>query len=345
MIPVDAQLSSIHNLLQAGQRPLRIHRHTLCIWGGTAALLSAMTDPLLRAMNFELVWQLACAVLIVLGIGFVGAAWLDKKLTLHFVRKHDLTIPFVQEQITKVWWLLIALGILLTSGMTLAGGDRLVYGLWIAIFGMGLFIHGAFSEELPEWVGAGMLLLGIVPVALQVPVPQTRWLAVCAFGIGMPVLALMLDGGQQKHFVQRLLQSLLWLASVLAPALAIYQWTKIDERSALENIPLASAQIDKMHGPFVMTLPEGTLVPFSIALSGPMLATDTNATINLKLKHAVEVEMRGGAPTGFYRYANSPWLNFNESLRIPTIKFNSEFADGLQPAAKANIVFSTDRGR
>ncbi len=345
MIPADTQLSSIHSLLQAGQRPLRIHRHTLCIWGGMAGSLAALTDPLLRAMNLAMAWQAACAILVVLGTGFLGAAWLDKRLTQHFVRKHDLTIPFVQEQITKVWWLLIALGILLTSGLTLAGGDRLVYGLWIAIFGMGLFIHGAFSEELPEWVGAAMLLLGIVPVALQVPLQQTRWLAVCAFSIGMPVLALMLDGGQQKHFMRRLLQSLLWLASVLAPALAIYQWSKVNERSQLESIPLASVQIQKMQGPFALSLPAGTVIPFSISLSGPILEADANATINLTLKHAVEIEMRGGEPTGFYRYANSPWLNFHESLRIPSIKFSSYMTDGRQPAAKADITYSTDQRR
>lgn len=344
MVPAHTQLSSIHALLHAGQRPLRIHRHTLCIWGGIAGLLSAITDPLIREMNLGLVWQVAATVLIVLGIGFAGAAWLDKKLTLHFIRKHDLTIPFVQQQITKVWWLLIALGILLTSGMTMAGGDRLVYGLWIAIFGMGLFIHGAFSEELPEWVGAAMLLLGIVPVALQVPLQQTRWLAVSAFWIGMPLLAVMLDGGQQKHFLKRLLQSLLWLFSVLLPALAIYQWSKIDERSKLPIIPLESVQSQKPVGPYLLSMPAGTLIPFGITLDGPMLAADVNSSINLKLKRGVEIEMRNGDPTGFYRYEDSPWLDFHDSLRIPSIKFNAQLDEGLRPAARADVRYRTERG-
>ncbi len=341
MNPAQHQIDSIQSMLMRGQRPLRIHRHTLLLWGGAAGWLCAATDPLIRALQLTAPWQFGLAVLLILALVFVPVACLDRLLTLRFVRRHDLTIPFAQQQITKIWWLLVAIAIVLTSGIVMTGDGRLVYCFWIAIFGVGLFIHGAFSEELPEWVGAGMLLLGIVPIALEVPVAETRWLAVCAFGIGLPVLGLMLDGGRRMHFIKRLGQSLLWLAAVLAPALTIYHARSSgEEASALAALPAASAPL--RHGHYLLTLPAGAMVPLTVSIDGPYAAAEPIEPIQLRLTRPVEIEMQGGEPTGRYRYGDD-WLGFHETFRISSLVFRTGLDAHGAPALHAVIRYDTER--
>lgn len=80
-------------------------------------------------------------------------------------------------------------------------------------------MHGLFSEELLEWIGALTIAIGIGMLALHLDYPEQKWLASSTLGLGLPLLALMLDRGRERVAKVRLLQSAGWLLCVLTPPL------------------------------------------------------------------------------------------------------------------------------
>ena len=96
----------------------------------------------------------------------------------------------------------------------------MIFGVWLLLVGLGLFMHGLFSEQMLEWAGLMIMLLGICPLMLRVDFDLTKWIAASAFGLGMPALTFMLDGGKARSLPRRLYQSALWLLLVLGPPLA-----------------------------------------------------------------------------------------------------------------------------
>src|SRR5207245_5985477 len=120
--------------------------------------------------------------------------------------------PFAQKQVTKVLWLLLGMGVLFTFATAFFGGGYMVFVMWLVLFGLGIYIHGLFSEQILEWAGVLMILLGIGTLALRVPYVATQWLAASAFGLGLPLLGTMLDRGASKSAWTRAAQSALWLA-------------------------------------------------------------------------------------------------------------------------------------
>ena len=45
-------------------------------------------------------------------------------------------------QLTKVWWLLVGLIVVISIGMNLFGGGYLFYGIVLALMGLAFYIHG-----------------------------------------------------------------------------------------------------------------------------------------------------------------------------------------------------------
>ena len=261
------RLAAIHAMISAGARPVHMERHSLVLWGLVAGGLAMFMDPLLSHLALVSATQRALFVLFTLAVTLAAAAYLDVRWTRNSRAKRAETLPFIQAQITKIWWVLISLGVLLTFATFFFGGGYFIYSVWLAIFGLGLYIHGLFSEQMPEWVGIGMIMLAIIPLAMHTGYLQMRWLDASAFACGMPVLAYMLDGGQQASFLKRLGQSLIWLAAVLLPVLAL---TQFDYSHASKNAPrveLANfTAVDQALPHVVVRLPAGTMVPLSITI-------------------------------------------------------------------------------
>src|SRR5207253_1985101 len=88
--------------------------------------------------------------------------------------------------------------ILFTFSTAFFGGGYMVFVIWLVLFGLGIYIHGLFSEEMLEWAGVMMILLGVAALALSAPYRAMQWLAASVFGLGMPLLSMMLDRGESQ---------------------------------------------------------------------------------------------------------------------------------------------------
>ena len=311
------QLESIHAMLAAGHRSIRIERHSLVLWGVTGALLALGTDLVITPQRFPDPWQLALAVLLFLGLTLSAVAMLDIFYTRQTISARNESFSFVHAQITKVWWLLMGLGVLLTFGMMLFGGGYMVFAVWLALFGLGLYVHGLFSEQILEWVGALMIALGVGAVGLTAPPEMTKWLAASVFGLGMPVLSLMLDRGSNKTITKRLGQTAMWLALVLAPPVLALQFFDIHPPPRAPTVPLLQFMrqhdVPKMQ---VVSIPAGTSIPIKLNLSGNIFREATYTSATLVLARPIEVVLENGEPDGRYRVASGQWGRAPGLLRV-----------------------------
>jgi len=95
----------------------------------------------------------------------------------------------------------------------------MIFAAWVVLAGLGLYVHGLFSEELLEWTGALIIAIGIGMLAFRLNVTASQWVAASTLGLGLPLLSAMLDRGRQRAAWVRLLQSVGWLLCVLLPPL------------------------------------------------------------------------------------------------------------------------------
>ena len=182
-----SQLQDIHAMLASGHRSIQLERHTLILWGLAAAFL-ILTVPLLFAPEyFEFRWQRAVtqnlftsAVLIAIGI-------LDFKLTRRVRAQRNESLSFVQRQLTKVWWMLVGLIMIINLGMNFFGGGYIFFAVALLIAGLALYIQGLFSQQMLCWVGVLMMVVGLASVALKLPHPELKWLAASRFAIRVVV--------------------------------------------------------------------------------------------------------------------------------------------------------------
>ena len=92
--------------------------------------------------------------------------------------------------------------------MIFYGGGYMVCAVWLVFLGVSLYLHGLFSEELLEWAGLLTIALGIVSLLARLPYDSMRWVAAAVFGLGLPMLSLMLDHGRHRPASLRLGQML-----------------------------------------------------------------------------------------------------------------------------------------
>ncbi len=71
----------------------------------------------------------------------------------------------MQRQLTKVWWILMGLGVLMSVATLFYGGGYMIFAAWIFLVGLALVIHGLFSEQPLEWYGASMMLASVLLLA------------------------------------------------------------------------------------------------------------------------------------------------------------------------------------
>ncbi len=174
---VTQQLDSIHAMLSAGQRNLRVERHSLVLWGGSSGGLVLVSDHILTAEQFPVLEQRAVAWLILLVLTLSGVSLIDWHLTRHVKHARDEAWSFIHRQILKVWWLLMAVGVLLTFATFFYGGGYMIFAAWVVLIGLGLYVHGLFSEELLEWSGAFLILIGIGMLAFRLNYGTSQWVA------------------------------------------------------------------------------------------------------------------------------------------------------------------------
>jgi hypothetical protein len=302
------QLNAIHGMLSAGHRSLRVERHSLVLWGLAGAALLLLSEYLFTPQQLPELGQRATAWLLLLAIVFAGTGALDWHWTRRAKQARDETWSFVHRQLLKVWWLLIAAGCLFTFAMFFFGGGYMVCSVWLVLLGLGLYIYGLFSEELLEWMGALMIILGILALAMRLPFDTMRWITASVFGVGMPLLAVLLDRGRARPAWQRLGQALVWIAAVLSLPLAATSHARSSEPATGPVLPLADyLKLRDVSGTHIVSLPAGTEVPVSIDISGNLFAA-TQPELKLILAQPVELVIKDGRLTGDGRSPGEEWL-------------------------------------
>ena len=270
----SAQLQAIQAMLSSGHASIRLERHTFMLWGLAAASLILLVPRLISLENFPDHSQRMWLQTLLISQVLLATGVLDTRWTARARSRRDQTISFIQRQITKLWWLLIALVVVINIGMSLYGGGYFFYGITLVLTGIGIYVHGLFSRQMLTWSGALQILLGLVLIATSPEIDVQEWVAISAFGIGFPAFALMVDRIEQRNPIRELLLSLAWLSLVLIPAFTMVtffhsyrfdDWRKLSWDAYLDGASSASAD------PAVVTLPAGSLVPVSLHITGDLL--------------------------------------------------------------------------
>lgn len=308
------QLKSIHAMLAAGHRCVELERHSLLLWGGVGGGLCAFTDLVVNPDTFPDNAQRAIAVLAWLAFWLGGMSWLDHRLTHSARQAREETLPFAQAQVTRAWWMLLALGTLATFAMFFHGGGIMLYALWTVLLGLGIFIFGLFSRTLVEWIGLATILLGIIGLATGLPFGTARWLTASAFAIGLPFAGWLAARTNDHHVGQRILHVVMWLIAVVAPALAIAHLLPVEPPPPTTT---------------TLKLPAGSVVPLYFDMDSPLLGIAPTDALPMRMTRDAEVALTDGQPDGRYRFDGGDWHAMKEgvlSLRIDRIK--PELANG-----------------
>lgn len=332
----NEQINAIHSMLSAGHRNLRMEKHSLWLWGVAGGLLFAISDFILTEKQIPDLKVRAFAWLIFLTMALSAVAIVDWHLTQKVKANRDEVWSFIHRQIMKVWWLLMGIGILLSFAVFFFGGGYMVNPAWIILLGLGLFIHGLFSDEMLEWAGGSLLVIGILSLSFNLSLQTTKWIAASAFGIGLPLLAMMIN--QQKTVWLRINYLLAWILIIALPPILIQRHlmaTAFD----LPSISLSKFQsLQSLAGTQIVAIPKGTLIPINIQVSGDLFQNDKNVVLPLKLNKAVEIVMVDGKPTLQVRFANEDWRNSINAgwVQIPWI--HAELTTDAHPMIKTNLI-------
>jgi len=335
------QLDSIHSMLTAGHRNLRVERHSLILWGISSGGLILISDHILTAEQFPNLGQRALAWLILLALTLSGVSLLDWHLTRRAKQARDEAWSFIHRQVLKVWWLLMLVGVLLTFATFFYGGGHMIIAAWVVLTGLGLYVHGLFSEELLEWTGGLIIAIGIGMLSFRLSYTDSQRIAASTLALGLPLLAAMLDRGRQRAAWLRLAQSLGWLLCVLVPPL-LAQWLVSTDVPA--GVPVISLEEFRKHPATrqVVSLPAGSNIPLKVEVSGDLFRTGNSSVLPLVLNEPVEIMMNNdGQPTGEWRFPGENWLRARETrwISIPWIK--AELTPQSGPEIHASLVFET----
>ena len=344
MSTATTQLEAIHSMLSAGHRSIRMQRHSLILWGAAGAVLTLGTEHVITPARFPEHWVRAVALLLFLGIALSGVAVADFQYTRHRIRTSDESLPFVQAQVTKVWWLLVGMGIAFTVGTAFFGGGYMTFAVWLVLLGLGIYVIGLFSEQILEWAGVMMIALGIGALVLSVPHLATQWLAASIFGLGMPLLSAMLDRGHSKSPWIRAAQSALWLVVVLtAPALA-YHWWKLQDAPSAPAMSLA-AFLRQPDAPrtAIVTVPAGTTIPLSVHIGGGVVQDSDDMRLPLTLAKPIEVIVTDGKADGRFRVPGGEWKRRMYDLWIQGVQMDGALTPSAGPAASLKFNLTIDR--
>jgi hypothetical protein len=331
----STQLESIRAMMASGHRSVRMERHTLLLWGIAAAFLILVVDAIFTRERFPEVWARALSANAFIAAVLTAAGIWDFRLTRRARQRRDETLSFVQLQVTKVWWLLLGLVVLINLGMNFFGGGYLFYGVVLALVGLALYIHGLFSQQMLAWVGLLTMAMGMASVALYLPFALMEWLATFAFGLGFPFLGFALNAMPSEATVGRRAAVLAgWLAIVLVPTAVVYQW---DRHTAAPNVAAVALNSFMQEGgadtgQHVVELPAGTSIPVRLRITGDVLKGPEEVTVPITLASPVELVIQDGIPEGRYRVGAGDWRHrmYNVSVFARDFKTTLTRKDGPQ---------------
>jgi type IV secretory pathway TrbD component len=336
------QLHAIHAMMARGHRSVSLEHHTLVLWGLAAALLILMVRTWITAEHYPVVWQRALATSVLISVVLVAIGFIDLRLTRRARRLRDETLSFVQLQLTKVWWLLAGMVVLVNLGMHFFGGGYMFFGVVFALMGIAFYVHGLFSQQMLNWIGVLLIVLGLGSVALKLPYMVMEWLAIFVFGIGFPLLALVLhhtpgDAGMTR----RLAMAGGWLLMILLPTGAAYHLDRDPTPPDAPVVSLPDYRLGDAVGLQVVRLPAGTEVPLEIQVTGDVLDGVTTAIVPVRLSSPLEVSVSDGRPDGRFRAGAEPWKKALYNYRVRDLNLRSSLTRERGPEVKVTLYIST----
>jgi len=340
------QIGAIHAMMASGHRSVHMERHTLIIWGLTAAGLILVGTAIFTPERFPVTWVRAISSTIFVATVLALVAYLDFYLMR---RKRDLreeSISFVQLQVTKVWWLLLGLIVVINLGMNFFGGGYMFYSLVLILMGLALYIHGLFSKQMLSLAGIMMILLGLATISLRLPFSLIEWLTVFCFGLGWPLLGLTLNLSVLTHsWKHRIALTMGWLLLVTAPTIAAYKWSSLREAPATKSITLAEyLQQGEQTGMTeqVVVLASGSTVPLQVEVTGDVLTGSNVTTLPMVLSQPIEIAVKGSKPDGRFRVGDGDWKNFIYNYRLRDFSMVSTLDPKHGPLVKLKLHISTN---
>lgn len=351
MTPAGApsQLALLQNLLMAGHRPIQFRPGSLVRWGLAFALMAWSTDPLLRLPVLQGQVALQAGIAMVwLGLGLGLTAYIDWRANQSAAIHAEETLPFVHVQVNKVWWLLLVAGVLYTGSTFFFGGAYQVYMVWLALVGLGLFLHGLFSHELLEWGGAAIFLLALLVLASGLPLVWHRPLVISTAGIGMPFLAWLLH--RRALPVPNIVRSMVCMLGLLAtsvlPALAFVNW---NQTWALPlDIPVYTQKSllqlgnDPAHWPpyVALHIQAGTPIELQLNIQGNVLKPLNHEThLTYAIVQDMDLLLIDGKISHHIRRNGEDWQDSAGWLRITQLDMTPDLsqASGLKIVSRAQI--------
>ncbi len=338
MTSPELRLETIQSMLFAGHRSVRLERHSLLLWGGVGGFLCAATQPILTVDRFPELHQRAAALLVWLAFWLGSVACTDYHLTRRTRRLRAETLPFAQHQITRAWWMLLAMGALGSVAMSFHGGAHMVYALWTVLLGLGIYLFGLFSRPLTEWIGLATILLGVAGLASGLSFGTTRWLAASCFAIGLPLAGFL--GARTEHgpLPVRLLALGFWLLLVAGTPLSLASLSNWTQAPAAISQPLSV--LKTLAGEQVVSLSAGTEILLRLDLESPLLAAPPLGSLPLILTRPIEVALLDGRPDGRYRLAGGAWHQIGEGLLMLRIDQLAPRLEQGKPVIRAHAVFA-----
>lgn len=341
-VPANEQIESIRAMMAAGHQSVRMERHTLLLWGITAATLIFIVDLIFNPARFPVMWQRTLFATIFMAAILTTVGVWDFRLTRKRRAQRDESVSFVQVQVTKIWWMLVGLIIVMQLGMNFFGGGFLFYGMVLGLMGIAFYIHGLFSQQMLSWIGTLMLAIGLLMVALKVPFPLQKVLAASVFGLSFPYLAIFISRESlPDDFKARSLISMGWLLLALLPALVMARWTEQETLPTGDRMTLEQflENPDKSTLTAIVQVPTGTRVPVLFTLQGNLAEKTKTITVPVSLSRSLELSVSEGKLNGRYRIGNGEWINPERSfsLRGSRIKSTLDLETGLQVQFDARI--------
>lgn len=339
------RIDAIHGMLESGHRSVRLESHTLLLWGLAAAGLIMGINAYFTPERFPDVWQRSlaanfCIASVLLVVGFT-----DFRLTRRARGLRDETISFVQRQLTKVWWLLIGMIVLINLGMNFFGGGYLFYGIVLAIMGVAFYIHGLFSQQMLSMIGGLLILLGLGGVLFNLPYYLIEWGTVFVFGIGFPLMAWIIkyDSGHISLH-KRVILCALWLTAIAIPTLVVQQQAQSNNMFAGQVIGLRQYQLQEESSQSqIVNIPAGTPVPMRIELQGDVLQGTTMAELPTMLSQPLDLEVASGQLAGRYRVNNGPWNNGPYYYRVENLDIRMSLSPDQGPLVSLKLKIKTNQ--
>lgn len=324
-----SQIEAIHSMLTTGHRSVRLERHSLILWGVTTAFLILFVQYIFSPDRIPELWQRSLVANLFIAVVVFSVGYWDFRLTRRKRELRDETISFIQIQLTKVWWCIIGLIILINLAMDLFVGKYLFYPILIALAGLGFYIQGLFSQQFLAWNGILLILLSLTSLILQIPYSTIEWLTIIAAALGMPVMALLMDLPIiQKKLSYRVFASVFWLTLITIPTWYIHQARYQEPASDWQHVTLQEYNEQKMKDTkVILHIPAGTRIPLEVTIQGDTLETFTTTEVPLILKRSVDITTQNGKFDGRYRIDKGNWLQPRRKFRLQKQKLETLLTD------------------